>query len=135
MWSILSPLFSLVIGAVPGVIREIAQARVDLSNAETEKEKVAANERIKALEAKRDVFIKESNTPWNNVSKFVLLSPFAIYFAWVILHDKIVCKWYTPRIDVGWYCTTDPLSPWLLGIAGLIYTAYFFGDATRLLKR
>lgn len=128
-------ILSLFIGAVPAIIKGIAAARVDLANAETEKEKIAANERIKGLEAQRDLLIKEAATPWNIIARCILLGPFAFYLTWVVAYDKIICKWHTPVDQVSAVCTTDSLSPWLMGIAGVMIGFYFLTDLSRILKR
>lgn len=132
MWG---TILSLVLGAVPGVIRELAAARVNLANAETEKEKVEANERIKALEAKRDVLIAESATPWNVIARFCLLGPAAFYLFWISAYDKIICKWVTAPENVNAVCTTDPLSDWQMGIVGIMVGFYFLTDVTKIMKR
>lgn len=124
-------ILSLVIGAVPAIIRELAQARVQLANAETEKEKVEAQERIKALEAKRDVLIAESNTPWNNIFRASILFPISLYLSWTIAWDKIACKWF---FDSG-VCTTDPLASWQMQILMIVIGYLFVTDVTKILKR
>ena len=131
LWTLLS----LVIGGIPAIIKQIAQAKVDLANARTNSEKIAAEERIKGLEYQRDVLIKETDSPWYFVAKFSLMAPFVFYFAWVIAYDKIICKWHTAPVLVPEVCVTDPLSPWLLGIAVMIYGFYFLSDITKFLKR
>lgn len=133
MWT---TILSLVLGGVPAIISGIAKARVDLANAETEKEKVAAQERIKALEMQRDVLIKESTTPWNTIARFSLLGPAVVYLWWVIAWDKIACKWfYSLEAPLYPSCTTDPLSPWLTGIVGVMIGFYFLTDASKIWKR
>ncbi len=122
----------LLLGALPSIVKSLAQARLDLANAETEQQKIAAEENIKALEFRRDVLLKETNSPWNNVARFAFLGPFAFYLWWVVAYDKIACKWIHLDETV---CTTDPLSPWLVSIAGLIIGFYFLGDVSKVWKR
>ena len=45
----LGTILSLFIGAVPAIVREIANARNEEHNAKTEQQRIAAEERIKAL--------------------------------------------------------------------------------------
>ena len=130
MWPTIA---SLIFGALPTVIKSIGEAKKAALDAQTEQEKVAANERIKALEARRDVLIAESRTPWNHVARFVLLAPFAFYLAWVVVWDKITCKWfYVPSKTV---CSTDPLSDWLAQIAMIMIGFYFVTDIVNRFKR
>jgi TRAP-type mannitol/chloroaromatic compound transport system permease small subunit len=92
---------------------------------------VEAGERIKALEAKRDVLIAESNTPWTNVFRACFLVPTAFYYAWTVAWDKIGCKWvYGANV-----CETDPLSPWQMNILMIIIGYLFITDITKILKR
>lgn len=118
-------ILSLVLGALPTVISQIAKAKVDLANAETEQEKIAANERIKALEARRDVLLKETDTPWNNIARFLFVAPVAAYWSWTIVWDKLVCS----------NCSTDPLAAWQMNIIYVILGYYFLTDLTKLWKR
>ena len=128
MFATLLPLF---LGSVPSIVKSIADYKLQLTNATTEQQKIEAEENIKALEARRDVLLKEANSPWNNVARFAFLGPFAFYLWWVVAYDKIICKW----INSETVCTTDPLSPWLTGIAGLIIGFYFLGDVSKVWKR
>jgi hypothetical protein len=119
-------ILSLVLGALPAVLRQIMQARVDLANSKTEQEKIAANERIKALEARRDILIKEAETPWNNIARFLFVTPVALYWSWTIVWDKLLCP------D---NCSTDPLADWQMNIFWTILGFYFLTDLTKLWKR
>ncbi len=119
------PILSLVLGALPAVISQLSKARVDLANAETQQEKIAANERIKALEARRDVLIKEQDSPWNSIARFLFVAPIAAYWFWTIVWDKLVCT----------NCSTDPLADWQMNILYGILGYYFLMDLTRLIKR
>lgn len=127
----LGTILSLVMGGIPSIVREIAQAKNNLENAKTDREKVFAEERVKALEAKRDVLVSESRTPWNHIARFTLLAPFAFYLTWVTAWDKIACKWFLDQTQ----CTTDPLSDWLSAIAMMIIGFYFVTDWTRTIKK
>lgn len=126
-------ILSIVIGAVPAIVRELAKAKVDLANAETEMEKVAAQERIKALEARRDVLIAESNTPWTNIFRAAILAPISFYIAWTIAWDKIMCKWF--MTSGPGVCETDKLGDWQLQILMIIIGYLFITDVTKILKR
>ena len=111
---------SLVIGALPALLREIIAAKQSLINARTEQEKIAAQERISVLEARRDVLVAESRTPWNILIRGLLVLPFGVYIWKLVLVDKIWCPfWY------GSTCSTEPLSDWLMGIAAMSLGFYF----------
>lgn len=132
MWlSILSLLF----GALPAIAGQIAAAKTAKANATTDQQRIAADERIKSLEAQASVLQREATTPWNSLARFFLIAPFGLYLWWIVLNDKIVCKWYTPIENVGELCRTDPLSPWLTGICGAMIGFYFVTNAITMAKR
>ena len=113
MWTAIISLFT---GQLPGIVREIMQARVDLAKTQNEKERILVEERIHVLEARRDFLI--SNSQWAMYLIAAILAPFVLYLWWIIGYDKIVCPWFfTPSKFV---CSTDPLSPWLEGILASI---------------
>ncbi len=114
-------LISLVLGAVPAVVRELAQARVAQANATTDQEKIAAEENIKALEARRDVLIQGTKSPWDIAARAFLMAPAGILMWKIWVWDKV--------LDLG---STDPLSQ--LDIT-LIFTIYGFYFVTKLLRR
>lgn len=115
MWQAIIGLFT---GQLPGIVREIFQARVDLAKTQNEKERILTEERIHTLEARRDFLI--SNSQWAMYLIAAILAPFVIYLWWIIGWDKIACKWVNPAELVKTVCTTDPLSPWLEGILASI---------------
>ena len=117
MWSAIIGLFT---GQIPGIVREIMQARVDLAKSQNERERVLAEERIHVLEARRDFLI--SNNKWAMYLIAAILFPFIMYLNWIILHDKIVCKWYIPGEQWAVVCDTDKLGAWEYGIFGSIVT-------------
>lgn len=93
-------------------------------NAQTEQQRIEADERIKMLEAKRNVLIAESSTPWNSIVRAWLVLPPSIYVAKLFVWDKVL----------GWG-STDPLSSILEWIVVIVYGFYFMADVTRMLKR
>lgn len=117
-------ILSLVLGAVPAIVGQIAKAKVDAQNAKTEQERIAANERIKALEAQKDVLIAESTTPWNTIGRIFLMLPFGL-LAWKL----VVYDWM-----LGWG-STPKLSDMIIALMFTVYGFYFVTDITRILKR
>lgn len=106
MWQFI---VNLLIGQLPGVVRELAQARVDLSKTQNERERIATEERIKTLEIRKEAL--ESMNERYFILILMVLIPFVAYEAWLLMWDKIACKWFFEQS----FCTTDPLSPWLEG--------------------
>lgn len=127
-------ILSLFTGVLPAITKEIAQARVDLAKSKTEQEKIAAQERVKTLEARRDVLVAEAGTPWNSITRFLLTFPAIVYVNWLI-YDKTLCPLLNEQYKALGQCSTDPLSPWLTSIFGVIIGFYFLTDLTRIIKR
>lgn len=109
MWTAILSLFT---GQLPGIVREIAQARVDLSKTQNERERILAEERVHSLESRRDFLI--SNSRWAMYLLAAVLAPYVFYLWWVVGWDKIACHWVDMCRD------TDPLSPWLEATFGSI---------------
>lgn len=119
-------LAKLGIGSIVGQLAEAYKAK---QSALTDQEKIAADERIKVLEAKRDVLVAESASggPASWIRPLFAL-PFVIYIWKLVIWDKV--------LSLG---TTDALSPELADIMMLVITGYFLGrtaeKVTRIVKR
>ena len=93
--------------------------------AQTDKEKIAADERIKTLEAKRDVLVAEGGSRLNAVMRAGFGIPPMIYLGKLYLFDKVL----------GWG-TTDPLSPELWNVLWTVVGFYFLDQiAGRVTRR
>ncbi len=73
--------------------------------ATTDKEKIAADERIRALEARRDVLVAEGSSRINAIMRAGYGIPPMIYLGKLYVWDKVL----------GWG-VTDPLSPELWNV-------------------
>lgn len=93
---------------------QIAQVRLEAEKAKTDKDRIAANERIKSLEARREVLVKSSDSQFNGVIRGLFALPFVIYTWKLIIWDKVL----------GWG-TTDPLSEMLTYLLMVIVGFYF----------
>jgi len=125
MWAILlSTVLPLLIGALPAVVKEIATAKQNRDNAVTERERIEAEERVKALEARRDVLISESKSPWNIIGRLFLMLPFGLFIWKVVVWDKMLH-----------YGSTEDLSTTLWALMFTVFGFYFVTDITRILKR
>jgi hypothetical protein len=126
---------SIVMGGLPGIAREIAKARTDAINAQTEQQKIEAEERVKILEARAKVMVAEADTPWNAIARFLLISPFVVILWQYIVWDKIMCKWFTSAADAARACSTDDLSPNLWYLMFVIFGFYFVQDVAKIVRR
>lgn len=122
-------LFWGLIGAVRGwldpigkIVGSIADAKVAHRNAQTEEERIASQERINALNARRDILLATSRTDRWIRAAFAL--PFIIYNAKLVVWDKV--------LSLG---STDPLSNELFQIEMICIGFYFLYEITSRLKR
>lgn len=103
---------------------QIAQVRLEAEKAKTNKERIAANERIKSLEARRDVLVKSGNDRFNGVIRGLFAFPFVVYIWKLIIWDKV--------LRLG---STDPLSEILTYLLMVIVGFYFLHWTINQLKR
>ena len=123
-------MFASIIGMLAkagiGTIADrIASAYEAKQKATTDKEKIAADERIKGLEARRDVQMAEAGSRINAIMRAGFGLPPMIYLAKLYLYDKVL----------GWGAT-DPLSPELWNVLWTVVGFYFLDQITgRFTKR
>lgn len=121
-----------LINPLSAVVRDIAKAKIAMANAQTDQERIHAEERIKSLEAKRDVLVAEAA-----VSKFNIYvrgsigSAVAVLLWKVLVYDKALGQW------TGGH--TDPLDANLWQVVSVVLGFYFLYEGaigvTRILKR
>ena len=95
---------------------KIADYKIKQVNALTDREKIAAQERIDALNAKRDVLIAEAGTGVNVWMRAAIAAPFTLYLWKLVVWDKIV---------MGGQVATDNLSDKLWDVGMLVFGFYF----------
>ncbi len=110
-------LFLSLLGGLPAIIQQIAAAHTAKANALTDQDRIAADVQIKTLEAKRDVMVAESRSPWNQIMRSLYALPPGIYLAKLYIWDKVL----------GWG-STDGLSPLLETILLTVVSFYFLQD-------
>ena len=98
------------------ISKVIADAYISRNAASTDQEKIKAEERIKSLEARRDVLIAESGSGINTLMRLAFAIPPAVYLAKLFVWDKV--------LGCG---VTDPLSPMLEGIMWTVVGFYCMG--------
>jgi hypothetical protein len=106
------------------IVKAIADAKVNLANAQTDQEKIHAQERVDTLSARRDVLVSESGSRVNAYIRAGFALPFVIYNAKLILWDKVLA--------LG---STDPLSPELFQVEIACIGFYFLYDIAARWKR
>lgn len=113
-----------LVDPISRIVGKIADAKVAHANAETDKERIAAQERVKTLEARRDVLVAESRSPINSMIRAAFALPFVIYNAKLVLWDKV--------LGLG---ATDGLSPELFQVEIACIGFYFLHDMAARWKR
>lgn len=112
------------IDPISKITGQIADAFAKKVDAQTERERIEADEQIKTLEARRAVLVAESGTPINALIRGWLVFPPSLYVAKLFVWDKVL----------GWG-STDDLSNNLWWIVFIIYAFYFVSTAPKWFRR
>lgn len=127
----------LVLGFFGGGIGQaLADAYKSKQNAQSEQERIAAEERISRLQSIRDVQVAEGGSRLNAAMRaFIALGP-ALYLFKIFVVDKIAC----PIIGLpGFACRTDALDANLWEVVTAVIGFYFLYEGgigiARIIKR
>lgn len=112
------------IGSIASRIAAAYEAR---QKATTDTEKLAAEERIKTLEARRDVLVAESGSCLNALMRAALATPVAIILWKIFVFDKALGQWTGG--------TTDALSPELWHVVMIVIGFYFLSETASTVTR
>lgn len=113
-----------LVDPISRIAGKIADAYAARQQAQTDRERIAADQKIKTLEAKRDVLVAEAPHKFNGYMRAGFALPFVIYNAKLVLWDKVLA--------LG---STDPLSPELFQVEVACIGFYFLYDITARLRR
>ena len=118
--------------AITDISKAISDARIAAINAKTQEEKIAAEERAKSLELRRDVLVAESGVSRANIfMRTLIAAPVAILFWKIFVYDKALGQWTGG--------STEQLSPELWQVITVVIGFYFLYEGavgiTRLLTR
>lgn len=113
-----------LVDPITKITGQIVEARTAAHNALTEQQRIAADERAKALDARRAVLVAEAGSRLNPAIRAGFALPFVIYNAKLVLWDKVLA--------LG---STDPLSPELFQVELACIGFYFLYDITARLKK
>ena len=102
-----------------GVVQSLADAFKAKETAKTDREKIAAEERISKLQNIRDVQVAEAGSRINAFIRAGFAVPVVLYLGKLILWDKIL----------GWGATDD-LSSNLWTYVNVVVGFYFISDAS-----
>ena len=121
-------MLKLVLGFLSGPLSSISndlkEAYQSKLTAETDKEKLAADERIAVLEARKDSILSAQSSPVERWIRFGFAFPFVVYLNKLLIYDKVLA--------LG---STDSLSPELTQLFWIIIGGYFVDGAIRTIKK
>jgi hypothetical protein len=106
---------------------KIAEAYAQKANAQTEQQRIEAEERIRTLEARRDVLVAEQGNWLTRSIRPLLALPFVIYLWKLVVWDKVLAGFTNG--------STDGLSTELKEVMLLIVGAYFLDLTIARFKR
>lgn len=101
-------------GGIAAIGKEIRQAQKDRLDAANASERIALDERLAFLDARRAVLLAEQNSRLTSWIRPAFAFPFVAYLWKLVIWDKILG-----------FGATDPLSPQLAEIMMVIIGAYF----------
>ena len=112
MFAVITSLLGLA-DPISRIAGKIADARIASIQASTDKERIEQEERIKALEARRDVLKAESDGRVNGIIRALLAAPVVVFLWKVIIWDKVLALgttddlsedlWYVTMMVLGFY--------------------------------
>jgi len=113
---------------INGVTNAIANERLKLIDAKTDQQKIAAQERITSLQAKRDVMVAESqSSKINAVMRFMLAVGPTVYLTKIYLYDKVLGLGRTDPLDANLWSV-------VMATIGFYFLAETVTNTTRIIK-
>lgn len=117
MWSVL---LSLVTGPLSSITKDIKEAYQSKLNAANDAERIAADERINLLEARKSTILAAQSDPVERLVRIGFAIPIMVYEWKLILWDKV--------LSLG---VTDNLSPELWQLFWIVIGGYFLDVTIR----
>lgn len=137
-------LISGLFGSINNITNAISNEKIASLNAKTDEERIAANERVNTLQARRDVMIAEAGASRLNIwiRSLIALGPASVLLK-IFLWDKVIgsfvgCSGPTAPGTCQTF-TTDPLDANLWQVISIVVGFYFLYEGgvgiARVLKR
>ena len=121
-------MFKLLLGFLSGPLSQISsdlkEAYQSKLAATNDKERIAADERINHLEARKSIILAAQSDPFERWVRILFATPFALYIWKLVVYDKIL-EWGT----------TDNLSADLWNMFYIVLGGYFLETTVRTFKR
>lgn len=118
------------LNTINGITNAIANERLAKIKAKTDEEKIAADERIETLTARRDVMVARAGNGWDSIATFLLTIPVIAFDMKILLWDKVAssfagCSGKYGSLDGCEVFNTDKLTPEMLAFVGAVHAFYF----------
>lgn len=117
MWKMLLSLISGPLSKISNDLKEAYQSKLTASN---DAERIAADERINLLEARKTSILAAQSDPIERFVRITFAFPFIVYINKLVLWDKVL-KWGI----------TDPLSTELSQLMWVVIAGYFIDGTVR----
>lgn len=130
MLSLIFGFLGALINPISSIVGKIADAKVELAKAQTDKDRIAAQERVETLQARRDVMIAETAGPFgwiNSLMRGLLAAGPCVFLLKVFIWDKVL-----QDITHG---STDALDPNLWNVVMVVLGFYFLDNMVARFKR
>jgi hypothetical protein len=114
----------LVGGGIKAIGSELRQARLDQINAANDSERIAADVRVKELEAQQSIILAAQGDRFERWVRIGFALPFLAYIWKLIVWDKM--------LGLG---VTDPLSPMLTEAFWIVIGGFFIISTAKALRR
>jgi hypothetical protein len=110
-------------GVLSDISNDLKEAYEAKQKAVTDKEKIAADERISILEARRSIVLASTTDPVGKWVRAMFALPFIIYLDKLLIWDKVLG-----------FGRTDNITPDLWNIFAIILGGFFLDSAGKTLK-
>lgn len=118
-------LFSFLSGPLTQISNDLKEAYQAKLNAQNDQERIAADERINTLEARKSIILAAQSDPLERLVRIGFALPFVIYNAKLLIWDKVLG-----------FGITDGLSPELTQLMWIVVGGYFLDTTVkRIFKR
>ena len=121
MWNLI---VSFLTGPLSAITRDLKEAYQSKLTAQNDAQRIAADERIAVLEARKTSILAAQSDPVERWVRVGLAFPFVVYINKLVLWDKV--------LELG---VTDKLSPELSQIMMIVLAGYFVDVAVKRVFR
>lgn len=123
MW-LLKALLGFLSGPLSSISNDLKEAYQSKLAATNDKERIAADERINLLEARKSIILAAQSDPFERWIRILFALPFAIYIWKLVVYDKVLL-----------WGVTDNLSTDLWNMFYIILGGYFLETTVRTFRK